>query len=136
MNSTAQKSEPMFPPFIMEREFKDAIASCVSVIVVRASDGIIVYATPPAEALFGCQCAKQLDGVCVDTLASGISASEHKATRESHPIGSFPRSMSRGRPVKGKRLDGQEFDVVVGLTPVILQRVHHIVCRFIQQTAE
>jgi PAS domain S-box-containing protein len=80
-------------------------------------DGLIVAANRELAAMFGYEEAG-LVGMPVDDLLPNALREAHRATRASFFAQPERRSMGAGRVLYGRRADGHEFPVEIGLNPV------------------
>jgi formate hydrogenlyase transcriptional activator len=85
--------------------------------MVVDDQGVILYANREAERDFGSP-AEELAGKSVDTLVPAGRRSDHAALRAAYLKSPETRQMGTGRYLLGRRTDGTEFPIEVGLTPI------------------
>lgn len=85
-------------------------------LIVVDSAGLIQYANPLALQLFGYS-KSEMVGICVEALVPQRFGS-HTHQREAYTKNPEQRAMGAGRHLYGRRKDGSEFPVEVGLAPV------------------
>ena len=85
-------------------------------IVAVDHDGVIRYANPQAHATFGYD-PGELDGRDVEELVPP-SAPGHDGRRRAFTANPHARPMGLGLELAGRRKDGREFPVEIGLAPV------------------
>lgn len=100
-----------------EHNVRMLIESAPNGIVVVDSEGRILGANRSTESLFGYDRA-ELVGRQVEVLVPGPSADKHRALRAAYHVQPQPRAMGAGRDLSGRRKDGSEFPVEIGLNPV------------------
>lgn len=86
-------------------------------IILVNADGKIALANPGAEALFGYD-KGALIGESVDELVPEQVRDRHPFLRESYMSSMVARPLGAGRDLQGRRRDGSEFPVEVGLAPI------------------
>ena len=91
-------------------------ASPVGMLVVD-DRGVILFANREAERHFGFS-VENLAGLPVESLVSGPAALRHASLRQSFIEQPESRRMGVGRYLFGRRQDGSEFPIEVGLNPV------------------
>ncbi len=82
-------------------------------------EGHILLANREVERMFGFG-PGELRGMPVDHLVPRASRASHARVRSEYFASPEPRSMGGGRELSGRRRDGSEFPVEVGLQPVTL----------------
>lgn len=100
-----------------EQSQRALIESAPNGIVIVAKDGVIVGLNSSAEKLFGYTRAELL-GKPVETLAPDGVAAAHVHLRERFQRWPETRPMGAGRDLCGRRKDGSEFPVEIGLNPL------------------
>jgi PAS domain S-box-containing protein len=99
-----------------EEVFRKAIeASPVGIVMIDAA-GHIVLANPETERLFG-YAAGELIGQTIDILVPDAIRARHAHLRVKFADGPKMRS-GKARAFKGRRKDGSEFSVEIGLNPI------------------
>jgi PAS domain S-box-containing protein len=100
-----------------ETNMRVLIESAPNGIVVIDEQGIIRRVNASTEKLFGYP-RSELLGRKVEILVPGPAAQKHGALRESYLRAPETRAMGAGRDLSGRRKDGSEFPVEIGLNPV------------------
>lgn len=90
-------------------------------ILVADESGRITYINASAESLFGFSAA-DIAGKAVETLIPPVHRTKHANLRAGFMASPRSRMMGQGSDLKGRRRDGSEFPVEVGLTPVYRRR--------------
>ena len=90
---------------------------CPSGVVVTDGDGTIVMANGEAERLFG-YAHDELLGRPVEVLVPEKSRASHVEQRAAFATSPSPRYLGSARDFHGRRKDGSEFPVEIGLNPV------------------
>jgi PAS domain S-box-containing protein len=86
-------------------------------VLIAGTDGAIVMTNRELERLFGYPRA-ELIGLSVDALVPDASRPTHTDLRGDYGARPQPRAMGAGRELFGRRKDGSEVPVEVGLTPI------------------
>jgi PAS domain S-box-containing protein len=86
-------------------------------IVAVDDRGLISYANPQAEAMFGAV-ARDLVGNPIELLVASRVESRHVAHRNAFIANPLARPMGIGLDLAGRRSDGSEFPVEISLSPV------------------
>lgn len=100
-----------------EERFRMVVEAAPSAMLLVDADGRITLANRQAEALFGCE-ATALLGRQVDEFAGGVTAATHGAHRREFAREPLARRMGAGHELHARRVDGSEFVVEVGLSPI------------------
>ncbi len=100
-----------------EGRFRQVVAAAPNGMIMVGRDGRIALANHEAEALFGYQ-ADELLGQPVEVLVPPPSRDRHPALRDQFFQAPASRPMGAGRELFGRRKDGTEFPVEVGLNPI------------------
>ena len=90
----------------------------IGVLVVNG-DGVIAVVNREVERLFG-YADGELIGQSIDVLVPDVARTSHAALRRDFTAQPHPRAMGAGRELFGRRKDGSEVPVEVGLTPIRL----------------
>lgn len=90
-------------------------------ILVADEAGRITYINASAESLFGFS-APEIAGEAVETLIPPLHRQKHANLRAGFMATPRSRMMGQGSDLKGRRRDGSEFPVEIGLTPVYRHR--------------
>jgi two-component system sensor kinase FixL len=97
--------------------FRLATEAAPSGIVVVDDQGRIVLVNAHIEELFGYE-REELVGKPVEILVPERLASQHPAHRAEFHAAPTARAMGEGRELFGRRKDGSEFPVEIGLSPI------------------
>ena len=100
-----------------EQRFRLAIESSPSGMVMVDGSGRIVLVNSQTEKLFGYR-REQLIGQPVELLVPERFRVEHPRAREAFLERPETRAMGHGRDLFGRRADGSEFPVEIGLNPI------------------
>ena len=100
-----------------EEKFRLATEASPSGIILVNDRGHIVLVNSQVEKLFGYR-REELVGKLVDILVPERFASEHPAHRAEFLAAPTARAMGAGRELFGRRKDGSEFPVEIGLNPI------------------
>jgi PAS domain S-box-containing protein len=100
-----------------EQNVRVLIESAPNGIIVVDEQGTIRLVNASSEKLFGYQ-RSELVGKNIEVLVPDRQADAHVAMRKSYQQAPTPRLMGIGRDLSGKRKDGSEFPVEIGLNPV------------------
>ena len=114
----AHDSSQSIRPEIQAEALARAVAESMpgGVLVVDAA-GVIALANRQIESQFGYSCA-ELVGQSIDILLPESSRAAHAAHRANFMTMPEARPMGAGRQLLGRRRDGSEFPVEVGLSPL------------------
>ena len=97
--------------------FHLAVESCSAAMVMTDVDGIIRFANAEFERLFDYP-KDELIGRSIDLLVPAPLRENHASLRRGFFANPGKRPMGAGRDLKGRRRDGTEFDLEIGLTPL------------------
>ena len=97
--------------------FELAVEVCPSGIVMADSVGKMVMVNTEIERMFGYR-REELIGQTVDILAPERMRTQHAKHRSDFKLRPGPRRMGAGRDLFGRRKDGSEFPIEVGLNPI------------------
>jgi len=100
-----------------EEKFRLAVESCPSGIVMIDSAGTIVMVNGEIQRLFGYR-RGELIGESIDILVPASLRPQHMRHRSGFVHKPETRRMGAGRDLCGRRKDGSEFPVEVGLNPI------------------
>ena len=109
-------------------------AAPVGMMVVD-DHGIVLFANRKAEGYFG-YALEQLAGQSVDILLPNAQRRAHKELRQSYLERPEARQMGAGRYLMGRRRDGTEFLLEVGLTPVRMDSRTFVLASVVDVTAQ
>lgn len=121
------------PPSIQlgfARELLDAVPTG---IIVAAHNGIITYINAEAERLFDYE-ADELLGQSIDILLPDQLSKTHADLRRGYSNEPTTRYMGTGRDLYGRRKDGSEFPIEVGLRPLTSGDEHMVVATIVDIT--
>lgn len=97
--------------------FRATVESAPTAIVMIDDAGDIVLANAEMKRLFGFE-QDELLHLTIEVLVPDRFRSKHPALRAEYFASPTPRSMGAGRDLYGRRKDGTEFPVEIGLSPV------------------
>jgi PAS domain S-box-containing protein len=100
--------------------FRRIIDALPNAVVVVNKDGEIEFINSRTEQFFG-YTRKELVGMPVELLIPERLRDRHPGYRSSYFANPQPRSMGDGRELLGRRKDGSEFPVEIGLSPLETQ---------------
>ena len=100
-----------------EEKFRLVVESAPSAMVMIEGDGRIVLVNAEAEKLFGYNRGELL-GQPIEMLVPERFRNKHPGFRTSFFASPAARSMGVGRDLHGRRKDGSEFPVEIGLNPI------------------
>jgi PAS domain S-box-containing protein len=100
-----------------EERFRLAVEASPTGMLMTAADGEIVYANAEAGRIFG-HGASELIGTSVDLLVPMRSRSGHRDLRARFLASPRKRAMGGGLDLHGRRKDGSEFPIEIGLNPI------------------
>ena len=103
-------------------------------IVAVDADGVITYANAQAATTFGYH-EGELIGLPVELLIPVGAAGPHQRRREVYSRRPMPRAMGTGLELAGRRKDGREFPVEIGLIPVETPDGHQVFATIVDITA-
>jgi PAS domain S-box-containing protein len=101
----------------MESRLRAAVESAPTGLIMTDADGRIVLVNREIERLFG-YAREELHGQAIELLLPHRFREHHPASRERFTAHPRARAMGAGRDLRGRRKDGSEMPVEVGLTPV------------------
>jgi PAS domain S-box-containing protein len=102
---------------LADEMFRLAVEACPNGMVMIDADGKIVMANSEIEQQFGYR-RDELIGQAVDILVPERLRSQHACHRRDYVPKPEPRRMGAGLDLFGRRKDGTEFPVEVGLNPI------------------
>jgi two-component system, sensor histidine kinase and response regulator len=100
-----------------EQRFRSTIESAPTAMVMIDAAGAIALINRETEKLFGYE-RDELLGQPVEVLLPERFRAQHPALRDGFFASPGPRRMGAGRDLYGRRKDGSEFPVEIGLNPV------------------
>ncbi|MGE0667586.1 MAG: PAS domain S-box protein [Sphingomonadales bacterium] len=101
----------------LQARFQIAFESSPSGMLMVDGDGVITLANAQVERMFGYE-SGELPGMSIDDLVPESARGPHPANRASFVANPEARAMGAGRDLRGRRKDGTEFPVEIGLAPV------------------
>lgn len=101
----------------MEERFRQVVEAAPNAMVMVNKKGVIEMVNTQAELIFGYTRAELLDQL-IDILLPERFRHQHPGHRASFFSDLSPRAMGTGRDLYGRRKDGSEFPVEVGLNPI------------------
>ncbi|MEP9327767.1 PAS domain S-box protein [Paraburkholderia phymatum] len=101
----------------LEERFRQVVEAAPNAMVMVGQDGKIVLVNAQTENLFGYN-REQLFGKSIETLVPERFRRGHEVSRNAYLHDLKPRPMGTGRDLYGRRRDGSEFPVEIGLNPV------------------
>jgi PAS domain S-box-containing protein len=114
-------SAPLAPPVPVAPLTSDVLRALVEAVpdavVVTNAEGRIVFANTQTERLFGYQ-KDELLGQPVEILVPERVRDKHVGDRDTYAKEPRVRPMGRGLELSGRRKDGQEVPVEIGLSPL------------------
>lgn len=100
-----------------EDRFRIAVEAAPNAMILVDAAGSIVLGNSQTEKIFGYS-REELDGKAVEILVPERYRPEHPGHRSQYMRESTTRAMGVGRDLAGRRKDGSEFPVEIGLTPI------------------
>lgn len=102
---------------LAEEKFRLAVESSPSAVVMVKADGSIVLVNVQTERMFG-YTRDELIGQPIELLVPVRFRGVHPIERQDFFTSPVARPMGAGRDLRGRRRDGSEFPVEIGLTPI------------------
>ncbi|TNE51775.1 MAG: PAS domain S-box protein [Deltaproteobacteria bacterium] len=90
-------------------------------ILLADGEGAIILANAQAEKLFGYE-EEELTNLTVDDLAPNEYRANHPSLRTQYMKTPSSRTMGTGRDLRGRRKDGSEVPIEIGLNPITLEQ--------------
>jgi two-component system sensor kinase FixL len=100
-----------------EEKFRIVLDAAPNAMIMVDSAGVITFANAPAATVFGYSLS-ELIGRKIETLLPERFRDQHAGYRKSFLSQPSSRAMGAGRDLFGRRKDGSEFPVEVGLNPI------------------
>ena len=100
-----------------ERDGRAIIQSAPNGIIVVNAHGVIELANRSVARIFGYE-RRELVGMRLEALVPDRLAGAHEALRGTYMRQPEPRAMGAGRDLRGRRKDGTEVPIEIGLTPL------------------
>ncbi len=101
----------------MESRLRAAVESAPTGLIMTDAEGRIVLVNREIERLFG-YAREELHGQAIELLLPHRFREHHPSSRARFTAHPRARAMGAGRDLRGRRKDGSEMPVEVGLTPV------------------
>ncbi len=128
-------ADPQDPPSDQQPDdlFRLIVDAAPNGLLLTNRDGSIILANAEVERMFGYR-REELAGQSVELLMPARFSPEH--TRHRHSFNQAPtsRAMGVGRDLYGRRKDGSEFPIEIGLNPVSLPSGMHYLASIIDIT--
>src|SRR5207237_5429227 len=102
---------------LAEEKFRLVIYAAPNAMIMVDSAGVISFANAPAATVFGYSLS-ELIGRPIETLIPERFRDRHAGYRKGFHSEPSSRAMGAGRDLFGRRKDGSEFPVEVGLNPI------------------
>src|SRR6266566_3517469 len=102
---------------LAEEKFRLVIDAAPNAMIMVDSAGVISFANAPAATVFGYSLS-ELIGRHIETLIPERFRDQHVSYRKGFLSQPSSRAMGAGRDLFGRRKDGSEFPVEVGLNPI------------------
>src|SRR5207237_1153933 len=102
---------------LAEEKFRLVLDAAPNAMIMVDSAGVINFANAPTATVFGYSLG-ELIGQPVEILIPGRFRDRHAGYRKSFHSEPSTRAMGAGRDLFGRRKDGSEFPVEVGLNPI------------------
>ena len=106
---------------VAEEKFKLAVEACPSGMLMADSAGRVVMVNTAIEEMFGYK-REDLVGQSIEVLVPERLRTEHFADRRNYTAKPVARRMEASRDLVGRRKDGSEFPVEIGLNPIKTRR--------------
>jgi PAS domain S-box-containing protein len=103
-----------------EARFRAVVQSVPNAILLVDAHGVIRFANAPAQTVFG-YTPEDLVGKSVDELVPAQARGRHETNRLDYMRSATARAMGAGRELFGRRRDGSEIPVEVGLNPMVTE---------------
>jgi PAS domain S-box-containing protein len=100
-----------------EEKFRTVLDAAPNAMIMIDSAGVISFANAPAATVFGYSLS-ELIGSPIETLIPERFRDRHTGYRKGFHSEPSSRAMGAGRDLFGRRKDGSEFPVEVGLNPI------------------
>ncbi len=117
MAEGARSLRPAQQDSLGDRLFRLVVEAAPNAMVMVGRRGEIVLVNAQAERVFGYS-RSELLGQPVELLVPEQFAGHHAGLRESYYPDPKPRPMGMGRDLFGRRKDGSEFPIEIGLNPI------------------
>jgi len=119
---------------LAEEKFRVVLDAAPNAMIVVDSAGVISFANSPAATVFGYS-LNELIGLHIETLIPERFRDRHVGDRKGFLSEPSSRAMGAGRDLFGRRKDGSEFPVEVGLSPIHITEGLFVLASVIDITA-
>jgi two-component system, LuxR family, sensor kinase FixL len=119
---------------LAEEKFRLVLDAAPNAMIMVDSGGVINFANAPAATVFGYSLG-ELIGCNIETLIPERFRDGHPGHRKGFFSQPSTRAMGAGRDLFGRRKDGSEFPVEVGLNPIRTERGLFVLASVIDITA-
>ena len=116
-----------------EERFRQVFEAAPNAMIMVAEDGTIVLANAQVQKVFGYTRA-ELAGLPIETLIPALTGHAHASPRKAYLADARTRAMAVGRELYGRRNDGREVPIEVGLSPIRTLEGRFIVASVIDVT--
>ena len=99
--------------------------------LLTTREGKIIFSNPKSEDLLGFD-KGELSGCSVDKLVPGQYRESHEKMRVDYMNAPTPRSMKNGRVLHALKKNGQEIQVQIGLSPLIVDSINYVLVSIIE----
>ena len=117
-----------------EEKFRLVLDAAPNAMIMVDSVGVISFANGPAATVFGYS-LRELIGCNIETLIPERFRDRHPGYRKDFHSEPSSRAMGAGRDLFGRRKDGSEFPVEVGLNPIRTEQGLFVLASVIDITA-
>jgi PAS domain S-box-containing protein len=117
-----------------EEKFRLVLDAAPNAMLMVDSGGVISFANGPAATVFGYS-LRELIGCNIETLIPERFRDRHPGYRKDFHSEPSSRAMGAGRDLFGRRKDGSEFPVEVGLNPIRTEQGLFVLASVIDITA-
>jgi two-component system sensor kinase FixL len=119
---------------LAEEKFRLVLDAAPNAMIMVDSAGVISFANAPAATVFGYSLS-ELSGRPIETLIPERFRDRHAGYRKGFHSEPSTRAMGAGRDLFGRRKDGSEFPVEVGLNPIHTSEGFFVLASVIDITA-
>jgi len=126
MDITAQKQA--------ETRFRLVVEASPSAMIMTDTTGLITLVNEKATAVFGYS-RDELLGLPIDSLLPERCHSAHPRHRHNYALAPSVRAMGAGRDLRGRRKDGSEVPLEIGLTPIDTPQGRTVLAAIVDITA-
>jgi len=108
--------------YISRSEITEMLLDALPILVCDMDSGEILWASKPAESIFGFSIHGAMVGTNVDQLVPTEKQGSHSEHRREFAQKPHTRSMGAGYFLEGQSQDGTRFPVEIGLIPGIIDK--------------